>query len=65
MRLFVLLLYAIFLVVDYVHFTFMLTGYRLYIQSSNLPLMRLFFFFFKSYYAICNAIILLLSSRVY
>ena len=45
MRLFVLLLYAIFLVVDYVHFTPMLTGYRLYIQSSNLPLMRFFFFF--------------------
>ena len=44
MRLFVLLLYAIFLVVDYVHFTPMLTGYRLYIQSSNLPLMRFFFF---------------------
>ena len=64
MRLFVLLLYAIFLVVDYVHFTPMLTGYRLYIQSSNLPLMR-FFFFFKSYYVICNATILLLSSRVY
>ena len=65
MRLFVLLLYAIFLVVDYVHFTPMLTGYRLYIQSSNLPLMRFFFFFFKSYYVICNATILLLSSRVY
>ena len=46
MRLFVLLLYAIFLVVDYVHFTPMLTGYRLYIQFSNLPLMRFFFFFF-------------------
>ena len=45
MRLFVLLLYAIFLVVDYVHFTPMLTGYRLYIQFSNLPLMRFFFFF--------------------
>lgn len=49
MRLFVLLLYAIFLVVDYVHFTPMLTGYRLYIQFSNLPLMRFFFFFFSSH----------------
>ena len=52
MRLFVLLLYAIFLVVDYVHFTPMLTGYRLYIQFSNLPLMRFFFFFFQV--ILCN-----------